>query len=282
MNEHKENFTKKLNGVINQCQKIEDNMNSDIVSECNDAKKALYESMHILWKFAEEKNKSHDSNATRIFRLLRNTHHPLFTDMVSDIHSGDMDAAAKKCNDAKNRLSRAMRLFDGFSKERNENTTPKKPPSRDEMSEIRAVIKKRFQQRVNKIQERDQEGHLSDLGEQVLEKLSGLIIAEMNNLYNSQNANPSSITADKISPECRFGDDLDFHSIDDPNKTGGSPYLEELLLIIEEEFNIEIEDDERKKIITVGDVIKMIVHKFENADPSNPPVIHNNDRDEGR
>lgn len=52
----------------------------------------------------------------------------------------------------------------------------------------------------------------------------------------------------KVVPEASFIDDLDADSLD----------TVELVMLLEEEFDIEIPDDAAEKITTVGDVIKHI------------------------
>ena len=52
----------------------------------------------------------------------------------------------------------------------------------------------------------------------------------------------------KVVPDASFIDDLDADSLD----------TVELVMLLEEEFNIEIADDVAEKITTVGDVIKHI------------------------
>ena len=58
----------------------------------------------------------------------------------------------------------------------------------------------------------------------------------------------------KVVPEASFIDDLDADSLD----------TVELVMLLEEEFDIEIPDDAAEKITTVGDVIKHIekLYKF--------------------
>jgi len=52
----------------------------------------------------------------------------------------------------------------------------------------------------------------------------------------------------KVVPEASFIDDLDADSLD----------TVELVMLLEEEFDIEIDDDVAEKIATVGDVINHI------------------------
>jgi len=53
------------------------------------------------------------------------------------------------------------------------------------------------------------------------------------------------VSEDQLTPEARFIDDLGADSLD----------LVELIMAIEEEFDIEIPDEEAEKIVTVGDAI---------------------------
>ena len=56
------------------------------------------------------------------------------------------------------------------------------------------------------------------------------------------------VDEDKITMDATFIDDLSADSLD----------IVELVMSIEEEFNIEIDDSEADKIVTVGDVVKYI------------------------
>ena len=56
------------------------------------------------------------------------------------------------------------------------------------------------------------------------------------------------VDEEKITMEATFIDDLSADSLD----------IVELVMSIEEEFNIEIDDSEADKIVTVGDVVKYI------------------------
>ena len=57
-----------------------------------------------------------------------------------------------------------------------------------------------------------------------------------------------SVEENKITMETTFVDDLGADSLD----------LVELIMGIEEEFNIEIPDGEAEKVVTVGDVVEYI------------------------
>ena len=52
----------------------------------------------------------------------------------------------------------------------------------------------------------------------------------------------------KVSPEARFKDDLDLDSLD----------AVEIVMAIEEEFNIEIPDSEADKILSISDAVKYV------------------------
>jgi len=58
----------------------------------------------------------------------------------------------------------------------------------------------------------------------------------------------------KITKEASFIDDLGADSLD----------TVELIMQMEEEFNLEIPDEEAEKLTTVGDVVKYIEEKVEN------------------
>ncbi len=56
------------------------------------------------------------------------------------------------------------------------------------------------------------------------------------------------VSAEEVTPEASFIDDLGADSLD----------TVELIMALEEEFDIEIPDEEAEKIITVGDTVKYI------------------------
>ncbi|HET7629319.1 MAG TPA: acyl carrier protein [Bacillales bacterium] len=56
------------------------------------------------------------------------------------------------------------------------------------------------------------------------------------------------VDEDKIKPEASFKDDLDADSLD----------VVELVMELEDEFDMEISDEDAEKITTVGDVIEYI------------------------
>ena len=61
------------------------------------------------------------------------------------------------------------------------------------------------------------------------------------------------VSEDAVTPEAHFIDDLGADSLD----------LVELIMGIEEEFNIEIPDGEAEKVVTVGDVVEYIKENVE-------------------
>ena len=56
------------------------------------------------------------------------------------------------------------------------------------------------------------------------------------------------VSADQVSPEAKFVDDLGADSLD----------TVELIMALEEEFGIEIDDEDAEKLQTVDEVIKYI------------------------
>jgi acyl carrier protein len=76
------------------------------------------------------------------------------------------------------------------------------------------------------------------------------------------------VDPEQVTPEASFVDDLGADSLD----------TVELVMALEEEFNLEIPDEEAEKIATVGDAITYIekgLAKVENA-----PVADEEDEDE--
>ena len=59
------------------------------------------------------------------------------------------------------------------------------------------------------------------------------------------------VDADKVKPEASFIDDLGADSLD----------TVELIMALEEEFNVEIPDEDAEKMATVGDAIRYIESK---------------------
>ncbi len=63
------------------------------------------------------------------------------------------------------------------------------------------------------------------------------------------------VKAEEVTPQASFIDDLGADSLD----------TVELIMALEEEFNIEIPDEDAEKMTTVGDAIKYIESKTANA-----------------
>lgn len=70
----------------------------------------------------------------------------------------------------------------------------------------------------------------------MFEKVKGIIVEQLG------------VEEDEITMESSFVDDLGADSLD----------IVELIMALEEEFNIEIPDDEAEKIASVGDIIEYI------------------------
>lgn len=56
------------------------------------------------------------------------------------------------------------------------------------------------------------------------------------------------VAADQVKPEARFIDDLGADSLD----------TVELIMALEEEFQVEIPDEDAEKMVTVGDALKYL------------------------
>ena len=72
--------------------------------------------------------------------------------------------------------------------------------------------------------------------EEILEKVKGIIIEQLG------------VTDTAVTMEASFIDDLGADSLD----------IVELIMAIEEEFDIEIPDSDPEKVVTVGDVVDYI------------------------
>jgi acyl carrier protein len=70
--------------------------------------------------------------------------------------------------------------------------------------------------------------------------------------FNSQAVEVLAVEIDALTPEATFGDDLGADSLD----------LVELVMALEEEFNIEVGEDELKNIRTVGQAFDLIYAKL--------------------
>ncbi len=76
--------------------------------------------------------------------------------------------------------------------------------------------------------------------EEVLERLKEIIIDKLN------------VEEDQIKPEASFIEDLGADSLD----------IVELIMGIEEEFDIEIPDEEAEKLTTVGEAVDYVLKKL--------------------
>ena len=61
-----------------------------------------------------------------------------------------------------------------------------------------------------------------------------------------------SVEADQVTPEAKFAEDLDSDSLD----------LVELVMELEEEFDITVEEEELQDLPTIGDAFKLISSKL--------------------
>ena len=61
-----------------------------------------------------------------------------------------------------------------------------------------------------------------------------------------------SVEADQVTPEARFAEDLDADRLD----------LVELVMELEEEFDITVEEEELQDLPTIGDAFKLISSKL--------------------
>ncbi len=72
--------------------------------------------------------------------------------------------------------------------------------------------------------------------EEIFNKLKGIIVEQLG------------VSEENVKEDATFVDDLEADSLD----------IVELIMNIEEQFNMEIPDEEAEKIVTVGDVVKYI------------------------
>ena len=72
--------------------------------------------------------------------------------------------------------------------------------------------------------------------------------AEIESRLKSIIADKLVVDEDKITPEARFAEDLGADSLG----------LVELIMAIEEEFNIDIPDEDAEKILSFGDALKYV------------------------
>ena len=61
-----------------------------------------------------------------------------------------------------------------------------------------------------------------------------------------------SVDADKVTPDAKFGDDLDADSLD----------LVELVMALEEEFDITVPEEELADVRTVGQAFELVTSKL--------------------
>lgn len=61
-----------------------------------------------------------------------------------------------------------------------------------------------------------------------------------------------SVSEDQVTPEAKFGDDLDADSLD----------LVELVMALEEEFDVEVPEEDLEGIETVGQAYDLVVGKL--------------------
>jgi acyl carrier protein len=72
------------------------------------------------------------------------------------------------------------------------------------------------------------------------------------NRYRKSAVDVLSVEEDKVVPEASFGDDLDADSLD----------LVELVMALEEEFGVEVPEEDLEGIQTVGQAYDLIVSKL--------------------
>lgn len=61
-----------------------------------------------------------------------------------------------------------------------------------------------------------------------------------------------SVSDDQVTPDAKFGDDLDADSLD----------LVELVMALEEEFDVEVPEEELEGIETVGQAFELVTNKL--------------------
>ena len=74
------------------------------------------------------------------------------------------------------------------------------------------------------------------MAENIQEKVTEIIVEQL------------SVTADQVTPESKMNEDLGADSLD----------AVELVMAVEEEFGIEVPDEEAEKLISVGDIISHV------------------------
>ena len=70
--------------------------------------------------------------------------------------------------------------------------------------------------------------------------------------FNEHAVDVLAVSVEQLSPDATFGDDLGADSLD----------LVELVMALEEEFDIEVAEDELKNIRTVGQAFELIFSKI--------------------
>jgi acyl carrier protein len=68
------------------------------------------------------------------------------------------------------------------------------------------------------------------------------------------------VEAAKVTPDARFGDDLKADSLD----------LVELVMALEEEFDISVDEEELKDVATVGQAYDLVTSKIGSDDEGEP------------
>jgi acyl carrier protein len=74
------------------------------------------------------------------------------------------------------------------------------------------------------------------MAENIVEKVTEIIVEQLG------------VTADQVTPESKMIEDLGADSLD----------AVELVMAVEEEFGIEVPDEEAEKLISVGDIISHV------------------------
>ncbi len=72
-----------------------------------------------------------------------------------------------------------------------------------------------------------------------------------------------SVDESAVTPEAKFGDDLDADSLD----------LVELVMALEEEFGVEVPEDELEGIETVGQAYELVVSKLDGGGADSGPLV---------
>ena len=86
-----------------------------------------------------------------------------------------------------------------------------------------------------------------------MSKVHSVSIEEIESKVKTIIAEELGVEESKVVPEASFNDDLGADSLD----------TVELVMMLEEQFSIEIPDEEAQKIVTVGDAINFIKEHLE-------------------